>query len=87
MNDVKVYLYEYFDGLLKRERRSTDYALAETIAGQRGTIIAESERVVDQDLVGHDGHILAANIPLPEEEGEAVEPPPRKGGRGLNLGR
>jgi hypothetical protein len=68
MADVKVYLYDYFDGLLKRERRSTEYATADTIVARRGTIIAESERVVDEALIHDDGTILAHQIPLPQED-------------------
>ena len=69
MADVKVYLYDYFDRLLKRDRRSTEYATADAIAGKGGTIIAESERVVEESLVGDDGTVLPQKMPpreLPE---------------------
>lgn len=73
MADVKVYRYDFFDGLLKRERRSTDYATADAITARRGTIIAESMQVVDDAQLDDDGHILAANI-VPRDEEEEVSP-------------
>ena len=63
MADVKVYLYDYFDRLLKRDRRSTDYATADAIAEMGATIIAESERVVDDALIDDEGIIRAAKMP------------------------
>ena len=35
MADVKVYLFDYFDRLLKRDRRSTFYATADAIVLRR----------------------------------------------------
>ena len=69
MADVKVYRYDYFDRLLKCDRRSTGYATADAIAELGGTILAESERVVDESLVGDDGTVLPHKMPpreLPE---------------------
>src|SRR3954469_25977521 len=63
MAAVKVYLYDYFDRLLKRDRRSTDYATADAISALGGTIIAESERVIDDGLLDEDGTIRAAKLP------------------------
>jgi len=82
MADAKVYLYDYFDGLLKRQRRSTDYATSDAIAAKRGTIIAESMKLVDEELVGDDGHIRAADIPPRDDV--PLEPPTR--GRPDDLG-
>ena len=86
MADVKVYLYDYFDGMIKRDRRSTEYAMAESIAARRGTIIAESERIVDEDLIHEDGSIRATDIPLPDDE-ETVEIPRKRAPRETRLGR
>jgi len=63
MAAVKVYLYDYFDRLLKRDRRSTDYATADAISEMGATIIAESERVVDDELLDDEGVIRAAKMP------------------------
>ena len=73
MARVKVYLYDYFDGLLKRDRRSTDYATADAIAQRRGTIIAESERVLDEDLLDDAGMIAPGRLP-PREEVSTARP-------------
>lgn len=73
MAHVKVYLYDYFDRLLKRDRRSTDYASADAIAERGGTIIAESERIVDEEVVGDDGTVLPSKLPpreVPENRAE-----------------
>jgi hypothetical protein len=71
---VKVYLYDYFDGLLKRDRRSTEFATADAIMGRRATILAESERLVDEDLLQEDEHVRAANMP-PRDLGQVPETP------------
>ena len=52
MADVKVYLFDYFDRLLKRDRRSTYYATADAIAGEGATIIAESVRIHERVSLG-----------------------------------
>jgi hypothetical protein len=71
MPRVKVYLYDYFDGLLKCDRRSTDYATADAIAQRRGTILAESERLVDEGLLDDQGLVPPRRLP-PREEVPAV---------------
>ena len=73
MADIKVYLFDYFDRLLKRDRRSTLYATADAIAAQGATIIAESEKIVDEDLLNDDGTIAAHKIP-PREESPPARP-------------
>ena len=73
MADIKVYLFDYFDRLLKRDRRSTLYATADAIAAQGATIIAESEKIVDEDLLNDDGTIAAHKIP-PREESPPTRP-------------
>ncbi|HWH39989.1 MAG TPA: hypothetical protein VNU21_09135 [Usitatibacter sp.] len=65
MAKVRVYRFDYFDTLLKRDRRSVDYATADAIAEQGGTILAESMREVDEELIPESGVIRAAQIPWP----------------------
>ncbi len=62
MATVKVYRYDYFDRLLKRDRRSVDYAIADAIAEMGGTILAESVREVDEAAIGDDGIVSAADL-------------------------
>ena len=85
MAAVKVYLYDYFDRLLKRDRRSTDYATADAISGMGGTIIAESERVVDDALLDDKGIIGAAKLPprpLGSGDGRWIDPDDARVGPG-----
>jgi hypothetical protein len=60
---VKVYQYDYYDRLLKRDRRSTDFATADAIMQAGATILSESERLVDEDLLQKDEHVRAADMP------------------------
>ena len=69
MATVKVYQYDYYDRLLKRDRRSTDFATADAIMQIGATILSESERRVDEELLQKDEHVNAAHMPpreLPE---------------------
>jgi hypothetical protein len=66
MATVKVYRYDYFDRLLKHDRRSVDYATADAIAAIGGTILAESMREVDERIVQEDGILRAADLPKAE---------------------
>lgn len=63
MGHVKVYQYDFYDPLLKRDRRALEFATADTIMERGGTILAESVREVDEDLVDDDGVIAARNMP------------------------
>lgn len=64
MATVRVYQYDYFDGLLKRERRSVDFATADAIMAIKGaTILAESMREVDESLLDENGVVRAADLP------------------------
>lgn len=73
MAHVKVYQFDYFDGLLKHDRRSADYATADAISETRGKILAETERTVDEDLLDERGFIKPAALP-PREAYEGVTP-------------
>ena len=66
---VKVYLYDYYDGLLKCDRRSTEYATADAIVEKGATILAESERLVEESLLQDDEHVRAADMPPRDLEG------------------
>ena len=63
MANVKVYQYDFYDSLLKCERRSLEFATADHIMAKRATILAESVREVDEDLLDDDGVISARNLP------------------------
>ena len=74
MAAVKVYQYDYFDRLLKRDRRCPDFATADAIMEMGGTIIAESERMVEEDLLDEKGIIRAANLPPRELHADRPRP-------------
>ena len=63
MNRVNVYRYDYFDRLLKHDRRSVDYATVDAIAAMGAKPLAETQRSVDEDLVPDSGIIRAADMP------------------------
>lgn len=75
MAAVKVYRYDYFDRLLKRDRRSVDYATADAIAAMGGTILAESMREVDDRIVPDSGVVRAAEIAKAEIGAPEVRAP------------
>lgn len=81
MNRVNVYRYDYFDGLLKHDRRSVDYATGDAIAAMRAKPLAETQRSVDEDLVPDSGIIRAADMPPREilESPRAPRSAPRLG--------
>ncbi|HZZ91837.1 MAG TPA: hypothetical protein VFE23_04700 [Usitatibacter sp.] len=80
---VNVYQYDYYDRLLKRDRRSTDFATADAIMQARATILSESGRLVDEGLLQQDEHVRIADMPpreMPERSqsmGDDSSAPPR----------
>jgi len=63
MNRVNVYRYDYFDRLIKHDRRSVDYATGDAIAAMGARALAETQRSVNEDLVPDSGIIRAADMP------------------------
>jgi hypothetical protein len=63
MARVNVYQYDYFDRLIKHDRRSVDFATADVIAAMGAKALAESRRSVDEDLLPDSGIIRAADMP------------------------
>jgi len=49
---IKIYRFAYYDPLLKHDRMSLDFATGDAIAERHGTIFAETERSVDESIVG-----------------------------------
>lgn len=63
MNRINVYRYDYFDRLLKHDRRSVDYATGDAIAAMGAKALAETQRSVDEELLPDSGIIRAADLP------------------------
>ena len=71
MATIKVYRYDYYDRVLKRDRRSVDYATGDAIMEMGGIILAETQKTVDEARVQDDGTIRAAQVFM-------ELPPPRR---------
>ena len=78
MAHVKVYQYDFYDPLLKRERRSIEFATADAIMERGGTILAESVREVDDDLIDESGVISARDLPPRGEYRRTPAPAPQR---------
>ena len=62
MAAVKVYRYDYYDPVLKCERRSVDYATGDRIMEMSGKILVETQREIDEDILEEDGTIRAMDV-------------------------
>ena len=62
MASVNVYRYDYYDPVLKRDRRSVDYATGDAISKLRGTILSDTLQSVEEDVLESDGTIRAAQV-------------------------
>ena len=62
MAAINVYRYDYYDPVLKRDRRSVDYATGDAIMKIRGTILSDTFQSVDEDLLEDDGTIRASRV-------------------------
>ena len=70
MAAINVYRYDYYDPVLKRERRSVDYATGDAIMALGGTILSETYQMVEEELLEDDGtiraiHVFAETPPVP----------------------
>ena len=63
MASVKVYQFDFYDPLLKRDRRSLEFGTGDAIMERGGTILAETVRLVDEDLIDDSGFIAARDLP------------------------
>ena len=62
MAAINVYRYDFYDPVLKRERRSVDYATGDTIMERGGTILADTVQSVEEDVLEDDGTIRAMHV-------------------------
>lgn len=73
MATLEVYRYDFYDPVLKRERRSIDYATPEAIAALHAKMLVDTVQTVDEILLDDDGTIRASHV--------FMEPPPVVRGR------
>ena len=62
MAALKVYRYDYYDPVLKCDRRSVDYATGDRISELSGKILVETQQEVDEDMLEADGTIRAVHV-------------------------
>jgi hypothetical protein len=72
---TKVYRYDFYDPVLKCDRRSVDYATGDAIMAMRATILSDTERSVDERQLDRDGtircdHVFADGPPPPRARHE-----------------
>jgi len=70
MAAINVYRYDYYDPVLKCQRRSVDYATGDAIGALGGKILGDTIQQVEDDLLEGDGSIRAAHV--------FMEPPVRR---------
>ena len=62
MASVNVYRYDFYDPVLKHDRRSVDYATGDAITAMAGTILGDTLQTVDDTQLERDGTIRAAHV-------------------------
>jgi hypothetical protein len=62
MAAINVYRYDYYDPVLKCDRRSVDYATGDAIMEMRGTILSDTLKSVDEEVLERDGTIRASRV-------------------------
>jgi len=73
--ETKVYRYDFYDGVLKRDRRSVDYATGDAIMKMRGTILGDTQQTVDESRLEKDGTIRASHVFMePQVKSRTREP-------------
>ena len=62
MAAINVYRYDFYDPVLKRDRRSVDYATGDAIMARGGKILSDTVQNVEEDRLEDDGSIRAAHV-------------------------
>jgi hypothetical protein len=62
MAAINVYRYDFYDPVLKRERRSVDYATGDAIMALGGRILSDTVQNVEEELLEDDGSIRCAHV-------------------------
>ena len=67
---ITVYRYDFYDPVLKCDRRSVDYATGDAIHAMGAKILSETVQNVEEDLLDDDGTIRCSHV--------FMEPPVRR---------
>jgi hypothetical protein len=59
---INVYRYDYYDPVLKRDRRSVDYATGDAVMAMGGKILSDTMQSVEEEFLEDDGTIRAIHV-------------------------
>ena len=59
---INVYRFDFYDPVLKRDRRSVDYATGDAIMEMGGKILSETVQSVEEVLIDDEETIRAAHV-------------------------
>jgi hypothetical protein len=62
MATINVYRYDFYDPVLKHERRSVDYATGDAAMAMGARVLSETVQSVEEDLLDDDGTIRAVHV-------------------------
>jgi len=62
MAAINVYRYDFYDPVLKCDRRSVDYATGDAIMALGGKILSDTVQTVEEELLEDDGSIRAMHV-------------------------
>jgi hypothetical protein len=62
MATINVYRYDYYDPVLKHERRSVDYATGDAAMAMGARVLSETVQSVEEELLEDDGTIRAVHV-------------------------
>ena len=73
MATITVYRYDFYDPVLKCDRRSVDYATGDAIMAMGGKILSDTVQNIEEDLLDEDGTIRCSHVFM---EAPVRRPPP-----------
>jgi len=59
---INVYRYDYYDPVLKRDRRSVDYATGDGARALGAKVLSDTVQSVEEELLEDDGTIRAVHV-------------------------
>lgn len=62
MATINVYRYDFYDPVLKHERRSVDYGTGDAVMARGGKILSETVQSVEEEFLDEEGMIRAVHV-------------------------
>ncbi len=78
MAAINVYRYDFYDPVLKCDRRSVDYATGDAIMALGGKILSDTVQKVEEEMLEDDGSIRAMHVFSEFPRRRAPEPGSRR---------